>query len=66
MSSCNLIFFFPYNRNSHDNYTIVKIGDKKTLLEDGFKVPLKTKILIHGWISNGTDSFDTEVRQGIS
>lgn len=52
------------NRASGDDYTEVTVGDSEALFNGGFDLSKKTKIVVHGWLSNGSNYMAERVRTG--
>lgn len=45
---------------------MVDVGNTQLLIDGGFNVSKHTKIVIHGWLDNGTNFFAEELTNGNS
>ena len=60
-TNVSLVRFYLWTRANPgvDDYDELYVGDEESVLDSHFDAGRKTKILAHGWTSDGMDSFVT-------
>ncbi|XP_054262684.1 pancreatic triacylglycerol lipase-like isoform X2 [Macrosteles quadrilineatus] len=53
--------FLLFTRHSTPEYTVIDVGNSQSLIDGGFNVSKETKIVVHGWLDNGTIAFAQEL-----